>query len=156
MRNSARSLANLLDQLHPVAACREAIGQAPSIQDKATASWTCLGLSPENFSSPFLDDSVDYDKALEADNTKPTFTNGVCGGSSWPRACSYWVSLHAMGVRADALNLGTEFFQAIANIFAGGTLFCVGCTQHFILLNGPALSPGFSNLVADTDKLVAH
>lgn len=134
VQEAANSLAGMLDKIHPIPACREAIAKVDSLADKAESSWTCLGLSKNNFTGPFTsNDSNFYDAA----NTKPTFDSklGVCAGSKWPRACSYWAAMHAMGVRADMGSTPKQYLQAIVRIISGGALYCFGCTSHWRLLN---------------------
>lgn len=65
---------------------------------------------------------------------------GACKDTHWPRLCSFWVSLHLMAYRADALQVGAEFLRTLVPALSGGGLFCKGCTLHFRLLNRPALS----------------
>jgi hypothetical protein len=133
VHTAADSLAGMLHDIHPVPECRLAVAQADTLAAKAGASWTCLGLTPSSFNGAFVSDSQsNYD----VDSTRPKFYEklGACKDSQWPRACSYWTSMHAMGVRADMLGKGKEFFQALVHIFAGGALYCMGCTLHMRLL----------------------
>lgn len=126
------SFAGMLHHIHPVPACRAAVGNASTIAGKAEASWTCLGLTVKNFSGAIKQEAGQF----EPDNTEPNFNLlGACSGSKWPRACSYWASMHAMGLRADMLQKGDEFFHSMLRIIAGGALYCFGCTSHFVILN---------------------
>mmetsp|Transcript_116282 Transcript_116282/g.183871 ORF Transcript_116282/g.183871 Transcript_116282/m.183871 type:complete len:238 (-) Transcript_116282:633-1346(-) len=137
---AVENLAEMLHEIHPVPKCREAIRQETSYNAKANAAWTCLDLDRENFTGAYVSDSqVDNEVAI----TVPKFTDslGACKESNLPRSCSYWASLHAMGVRADMLNKGQEFLTAIVQIISGGALYCFGCTMHFRLLNEAFLPP---------------
>jgi len=139
--SAALKLAELLPDIHPVAACRDAVAKADSVNTKAEASWACLGLSAANFTAPYTSDSQPNS---EVDSTSPLFKaqQGACKDSLWPRACSYWSSAHAMAVRADMLNKGQEFLEAFIHIIAGGALYCTGCTDAFRLLNKHILPSG--------------
>lgn len=143
VQQGADSLSKLLDKIHPVAACRDAIGKADTFEGKAEASWSCLGLTETNFTGPITSANGKYDAA----NTVPNFDSmlGACAGSKWPRACSYWSAFHTMGVRADAMHKAHEFFDAILRIIAGGALYCFGCTSHWRLLNRFLLPPELQN-----------
>ena len=59
----------------------------------------------------------------------------------WPRACSFWVSMHLMALRADLQpdpSVRLELYGHLQNLIAGGALQCGGCTRHFRYLNrGP-------------------
>jgi hypothetical protein len=126
--------AKILHAIHPVPKCREAIQQEESYIDKARASWDCLDLDHENFTGAYVSDlQIDNEVAV----TVPKFTDslGACRESGLPRSCSYWASLHAMGVRADMLGMGQEFLRAVVHMISGGALYCFGCTMHFRLLN---------------------
>jgi len=136
VETAAESLAGMLHKIHPVASCRQAIALADSLQSKAEASWTCLGLNAQNFSGPFRSEQ---DHFANVANTQPLFEAqlGACKGSQWPRACSYWTSMHAMGVRADmeGAQKAKDYFRDLSHIIAGGALYCFGCTSHFRFLN---------------------
>jgi len=131
---AAKSLAAMLPQIHPVPACRTAVGSAESLEEKAAAAWSCLGLSKENFTQPY---DPAKGKNQNAANTVVNFDAqlGACSGSRWPRACSYWSSFHAMGLLADQQSNGADYLQAISSIIAGGALYCGGCTEHWRFLN---------------------
>jgi hypothetical protein len=141
---AAVKLTNMLEDIHPVASCRKAIAQKlktirnaekdRSLQAVANrrayatvaeVAWSCLNLSAKNFTDPFVSERQ---VRRAVDRTAPLFNEslGVCGGSGWPRVCSYWASIHAMGVRADAVGKGQEFFLAAVHLIAGGALYCVG------------------------------
>lgn len=141
---AASSLAGMLHEIHPIPACRKAVGDAESLIDKAEATWTCLGLSAKNFSGAATSES----SQPEPDNTEPNFHEmlGACAGSKWPRGCSYWASMHAMGVRADMGQRSADFLNAMLRIISGGALYCFGCTSHFILLNKYLLPPELRNV----------
>jgi len=133
---AAESLAGMLHLVHPVSACREAMKSASSLNDKAAASWSCLDLSAANFTGALTSDSQDTFESA-AVSAEPSFTDqlGACAGTQWHRACSFWVSMHAMAVRAEMHGQGIAFFEAVTRIIAGGALYCAGCTMHFVELN---------------------
>jgi hypothetical protein len=54
--------------------------------------------------------------------------------------------MHVMALRADALGLGTRFFQTALSVLAGGATMCGGCTLHLQALHAPVLSA----ITADT------
>lgn len=140
VESAVHELARMLEDIHPVAECREAIRHEKNYSEKARASWACLSLDRENFTGAYVSDSqVDNEVAM----TVPKFTEslGVCKETDLPRSCSYWASLHAMGVRADMLGKGQDFFKAVVHIISGGALYCFGCTMHFRLLNEYFLPP---------------
>jgi hypothetical protein len=134
----AMELASMLHEIHPVVCCREAIKEAETLVQKAEASWSCLGLNNSSFDVVF-NLSMDKNASKVARNPKPLFIDelGACRTSLWPRACSYWTSMHAMSIRADVLGKSMAFLRAITRIMAGGALFCGGCQRHFILLMQP-------------------
>jgi hypothetical protein len=134
VETAADNFGTLLCDLHPVPACRDAVCKADSLVEKAEASWSCLGLAAENFTEAYTDDSQ---SDADVDRTTPLFMDklGVCKDSQWQRACSYWISMHALAVRADLLQKGKELFKTMVHIIAGGPLYCSGCTTHFRLLN---------------------
>lgn len=131
---ASEKLGYLLPFIHPVAACRDAIAQAVSLDAKAQASLSCLGLGIENFTDAYTSDAQPNS---EVDHTSPNFNEqlGACRSSQWPRACSYWSSAHALSVRADIFRKGPELLEAFIGIIAGGALYCTGCTDGFRLLN---------------------
>jgi len=143
----ADSLAEMLSQIHPVPACRTAIGDAGSLEAKAAACWSCLGLTKANFTDPY---DPDKDKYQNSANTATKFDDklGACSGSRWPRACSFWSSFHAMSVLADAQD-NKDYLDAISRIVAGGALYCGGCTLHYRYLMKHML-PTDLNDVRDT------
>jgi len=140
VQDSAISLGDMLGTIHPVAACRESIGQEQTLPGKALASWACLGLGAKNFSGPYTASKKAFQDTA---NTEPKFDKalGACAGSKWPRACSYWASMHAIGVLADVEQKAPEFFQAVLHLMSGGALDCFGCTSHFRFLNEKLLAP---------------
>jgi len=142
---AANKLGSLMCDIHPVPACREAVCQADSLVTKAEASWNCLGLTADNFTEAYTSDSQ---ANVDVDRTTPLFMDrlGVCRDSQWQRACSYWISMHALSIRADIAQKGQEFLQAVVEIIAGGALYCSGCTNHFRLLNKNLLS---AEVIAD-------
>lgn len=146
-RLAVKEFAKMLPSIHPVAKCRIMLKKVnPSNLVKfANTSWTCLGLDASYLKNPFTKLDNDYDDASLSMNTMPKYQLqtklGACRYSKWPRACSFWSSIHTMGVRADLLGKGTEYFKTILSIVAGGPLFCEGCTRHLRLLNGAVLPP---------------
>lgn len=133
---AAVHLAGMLHLLHPVPACRQAIGDESSFDGKAAAAWSCLDLSAGNFTGAITSDS---DSPSDVSNPSPSVLLkaklGACAESQWPRACSYWVSMHAMAVRAEMIDRGQEYLQSVIRIISGGALYCFGCTSHFMFLN---------------------
>lgn len=170
VQDAAISLARLLPKLHPEAACRTAIEQelkgAAGKSDAylaakvAEVSWSCLPskLSTTSFDSSFVvddspsNDTKEWNLALEAKMPHPNADVALrdCAGSAWPRACSYWVSLHRMAFAADAQGLSKEYVNSIVPVLAGGALLCHGCTSHFRLLLAPLLSEA---LVSDVGRM---
>jgi len=158
---SAAELARLLPALHPIPECRKefarVLGTAsgapallrppePAVLAAAEVAWTCLPahFTKRSFQKPFTPDALwDRERAFEARMPRLRFSSalGVCRGSPWSRTCSYWVSMHALAYRADALGLGQPLLRALINIIAGGATLCGGCTLHFRALTGRALSP---------------
>mmetsp|Transcript_65751 Transcript_65751/g.140657 ORF Transcript_65751/g.140657 Transcript_65751/m.140657 type:complete len:264 (-) Transcript_65751:601-1392(-) len=158
VRDRAQELVGLLQYLHPYAPCRDAVASA--LEDAtseelrhvavANAVWACL---PGNFSADSFDTAFAYTKfeddnhlrsmALDArmPHPKDPAALGTCRGSSWPRSCSLWVSLHAMAYRADAMQMSKRFLDVVFAVVAGGVTLCGGCTKHFITLHDFALSP---------------
>lgn len=135
---AANNLAAMLPHIHPVPECRAAIRDAGSLEEKAAACWTCLGLSEHNFTNPYLPNKTQFQDAANTEvnfNADQNHKLGACRGSSWPRACSFWSSFHAMGVLADAQGTGDQLMKAISPIIAGGALYCGGCTLHWRYLN---------------------
>jgi len=160
----AFDLANLLPQLHPHQPCRGEVATALlGEEDKrrgliaaAEAAWACLParFSDESFINAFTAAGIGNDGvAFSARNPKPRNADLLCAcrGSGWPRACSYWASLHTMAYRADVLNLGKDFIQSVVPLIAGGALQCGSCTEHFRMLMpgsvlGTALQRDFGNV----------
>lgn len=138
---AAESLGGLLSDIHPIPQCRVAVAAAATLSAKAKATWSCLGLSKANFTGAFVSEKKSH--FVDAANTMPNFDKdlGACAGSKWPRGCSYWASMHAMGVRADAFQKAGVYFQAILRIISGGALYCFGCTSHWRVLNKYLLPP---------------
>lgn len=158
VRQHAVDLARLLPQLHPHEPCRQKLTEALSgcTEDKETVviaaemSWTCLPgkFTASSFSKAYT--AKDIDSLTGAIIAKmPTLLEpealGVCRGSQWPRACSYWASLHSMALRADALGLGRNLLRAIMPVLAGGATLCNGCTLHLKALHKPVLSEAVMN-----------
>jgi len=85
----------------------------------------------------------DEDLAHHARNPRPLDYSklGACKGTKWPRTCSYWVSMHTMAYRADALHLSLKFLTALMPILASGATMCGGCTLHMQALHKPVLQP---------------
>lgn len=158
VKRAAMSLADLLPTLHPHPPCREQIAAAlqgvgqerDKILGAAAASWSCLPakFSSQSFESPFPEDALDddedvmYEKAYQA---RMVYVNdmaslGACKWSTWPRTCSYWVSLHSMAFLADKLELSRKFLQAVVPLLAGGAIMCGGCTKHFNFMHLDVLS----------------
>jgi len=146
VQDHATSLAKLLPRVHPLKQCRNMIAQVvgksekPNISAVAEAAWACL---PANFSAVDFDNvflkETDAVQAKMPHPKKPEIL-GTCKGSGWPRTCSYWVALHLMAFRADALQLGAEFLHAVVPLLASGVLVCNGCTNHLMALHKPVLS----------------
>lgn len=160
VRKSAEAFAAMLPEIHPTAACREAIKTALGdkssdlihLRRAADASLSCLPAKfrRESFSDFFnaSDTSGDfYSEAFKARNPEVLDKEvlGACKTSLWPRACSYWSSLHLMAYRADLLNKGTQFLHAVVPLLAGGSVLCEGCSLHFRLLFQPLLSDDIAN-----------
>lgn len=159
VRRAAVDLAEMLPKLHPHPPCRQQISAAlqgtgqerAKIKAAAAASWSCLPAkySAQSFDDPFPEDALDEDdeetlndKAFQARNpyANKQMTLGACRWSTWPRTCSYWVSLHSMACLADKLQLSAKFMQAVVPLFAGGAILCGGCTKHFNFMHSPVLS----------------
>jgi len=156
VRQAALELARLLPEVHPHEPCRQMLSEALNgcTEDKQTViiaaevSWSCLPgkFTTSSFSSAYTAKAIDsFEGAVMARMPQPKERNasetlGVCRGSQWPRACSYWSSLHSMALRADALGLGRAFMRATLPVLAGGATLCNGCTLHLIALNKPVLS----------------
>jgi len=161
VRQHAVDLARLLSQLHPHAPCRQMLTEALNgcTEDKeavviaAEVSWACLPgkFTASSFSSAFTAAKIDsFEGAIIARMPKllehtASETLGVCRGSQWPRACSYWSSLHSMALRADALGLSRNLLRAALPLLAGGATLCNGCTLHLKALNKPVLSEAVMN-----------
>lgn len=154
VQEGATALAGMLADIHPVEVCRTelaALGPQATLSQKADTSWSCLGLSTANFTGAFTETEQRFSDVA---NTEPYFDGvmGACHGSMWPRACSYWSSIHSMGLRADMQLKSNDYFQAILRIISGGALYCFGCTSHWRFLNANLLPVGLKD---DTD-LVAY
>jgi len=151
---SAVALADMLPRLHPYAPCRTQIGQAlagvPPGQQRvvraAEAAWQCLPAqyTPASFDVAFTADGLDVRPGLAGEARDPKVLDpsvlGACAGTHWHRTCSYWVSMHAMAYRADALQLGQQFLHNVLTVLAGGATMCGGCTLHMRELHQPVLS----------------
>mmetsp|Transcript_55163 Transcript_55163/g.131454 ORF Transcript_55163/g.131454 Transcript_55163/m.131454 type:complete len:303 (-) Transcript_55163:622-1530(-) len=157
VKEAALDLAGLLPALHPFAPCRAQLAKVLGtsagqvVQDRpgqeklleaAKVSLKCLPgkFSPKDFKSFFTEEAM-KDAALAYDDRMPeplkVNSLGVCAASGWPRTCSYWVALHAMGYRADMLGLSQKLMGAVVPIMAGGATMCGGCTLHFRALTAP-------------------
>ena len=158
VEDAASRLAKLLPQLHPVAECRAAIkaamatplaedalgGAPPEVAAAARASWACL---PARFDASSFDRSTAFEASRVGNTTaeklarRPKVSDrtalGACGPTTWDRACSFWVSLHALSARADARGLQDAFIDAVVKLLAGGATQCAACTNHFRLLAKP-------------------
>jgi len=155
VQQSALELAGLMQDLHPHAPCRQQIGAAfgaagglaggaSAIIAAAAASWACLPAHYDKLTvkTPFLPELLGT--SMRAQKTRMSApldlnTLGACRDSAWPRTCSFWVSMHAMAYRADALGVSTRFLQAVLPVLAGGVTMCGGCTLHLHLLHRPVL-----------------
>eukprot|EP00931_Biecheleriopsis_adriatica_P037203 TRINITY_DN21352_c0_g1_i1.p1 TRINITY_DN21352_c0_g1~~TRINITY_DN21352_c0_g1_i1.p1 ORF type:complete len:261 (-),score=54.02 TRINITY_DN21352_c0_g1_i1:473-1255(-) len=152
IQQSAQDLASMLPELHPVRECREMIQQSlrgesgdEGLKAAAAAAWACL---PAKFNEKSFDVSYKGDTGNHEEDAHqakmPKLRDesmlGACKGSQWPRTCSYWSSLHAMALRADALGLSQKFLAAVLPLLAGGATLCEGCTLHLRALHKPVLS----------------
>lgn len=155
VQKSVEAFAAMLPEIHPRAACRQAIKSAlggdssglKRLRQAADASLSCLPakFEKDDFSDFFNADDPSgnfYEEAREARNPEVLDTDalGVCKESLWSRTCSYWSALHLMALRADLLNKGTQFLRAVIPLLAGGALLCEGCSLHFRLLYEPLIS----------------
>jgi len=153
VQEGAIELTDMLPQLHPHPLCRSQLestlasieNEQEKIIHAARVCFSCLPgkVSVDSFDLPFREEYMN-DLGRAALGRMPIFRDlsslGACRDTDWPRTCSYWVSLHAMSYRADLLQLGERFMNAIVKIMAGGALTCHGCTNHFKLLHQPVLS----------------
>lgn len=160
---SAVELAGLLPQVHPHAPCRQRIHEAVAaaagearVVQAAQAAWDCLPaqFTPASFDIAFTAEGLDSNPGLAGDARNPKVLNpavlGACAGTLWHRTCSYWVSLHAMAYRADALQLGPTFLHHALTVLAGGATMCGGCTLHLRVLHKPVLS---ASVISDLGEL---
>jgi len=149
VRASAMDLLDMLPQLHPHPACRQQMEQTleqdagdniSMLATAAEASWRCLpaNLSGDDFTSVYSASGIgNVDEAKRARfpefqaESSSRVNLGACASSKWPRTCSYWVALHLMAFRADALGLSARFLRSVMNVISGGALLCAGCTLHF-------------------------
>jgi len=165
VQKAALELVELLPQLHLYEPCRVSIrealltagtGERARVVAAARASWTCL---PGKFDHTSFNKCYDMEDAEMLASTNVSATSfalakranmpgltdesvlGACKGSAWPRTCSYWVSMHTMAYRADALGLAKPFLRAVVPLLSGGNTFCWGCTKHFRVLTEPVLTP---------------
>jgi len=165
VRQHAVDLARLLPQLHPHEPCRQMLTEAlngctedqETVVIAAEVSWNCLPgkFTASSFSSAFKAKAIErFESAFEGAimakmpklrERKASEALGVCRGSQWPRACSYWTSLHSMALRADALGLSRNLLRATLPVLAGGATLCNGCTLHLKALNKPVLSEAVMN-----------
>ncbi len=149
---AADSFAELLEEIHPLEECRHEITEArkrpdlaslggrmePSTAAAANAAWRCL---PGHF------ESINFDKPFEVAHVgSPGLEKrgrrakvldrtllGACKPTSWDRACSLWVSIHALSARADQLGRSREFIRHVYPLLAGGATQCAACTDHLRL-----------------------
>jgi hypothetical protein len=147
---AADAMALLLEDVHPIEECRNEIRDArsrpehytgqmePSTASAANAAWRCLpaGFVSSDFEKPFEVSHVGR-PGLEKRGRRALVLDksvlGACRPSTWDRACSLWVSLHALGARADALGKSKAFLDAAYPLLAGGATQCAACTDHIRL-----------------------
>jgi len=155
VQQSALDLASLMQDLHPHEPCRKQIsadfrdaggipGGKSAIIAASAASWACLPARYDcsTVKTPFVPELVGA--GFRAQKTRMSApldlsTLGVCRDSAWPRTCSYWVSMHTMAYRADALGKSARFLRALLPVLAGGVTMCGGCTLHLHALHRPVL-----------------
>ncbi|KAH8046989.1 hypothetical protein JL722_13326 [Aureococcus anophagefferens] len=157
---AAERLAKLLPQIHPLAECRAAIGDAVCAR-RATGTGPTAASPPRSprrrarpgpaspAPSTRRPSTASSPSRPGASATSPTRSSrggrrsrtraslGACRPSSWDRACSFWVSLHALAARADAKGLQDAFLDSTTKLLAGGATQCAACTNHFRLLATP-------------------
>jgi hypothetical protein len=161
IRKNVVEFMHMLPEIHPHAECREKIkaalndkpsksglnAEASLIVAAADASWDCL---PTKFTRQSFNDTIAtadilnnasnaYDARFPALTADAENSLSTCKGSLWPRTCSFWVSLHAMALRADLHGKGPQFLKSTLSLLAGGATMCGGCTMHFRMLNKEAL-----------------
>jgi len=167
IQSSALQLAEMLPQLHPHPPCRQqikaALMSAGGALDKAAlvavaqSSWDCLPakFTAASFDIAFTPDGLDTNPGLVSQALDPKVLTpgilGACLGTPWHRACSFWVSLHAMAYRADALGLSSKFMHAAMAVLAGGSTLCGGCTLHMRSLHSTVLSPAVISDLGELD-----
>jgi hypothetical protein len=111
---------------------------------------------PDDGGAAFVPEMIDNDKlgdplganAARDPKLKDTSILGACRKSGWHRTCSFWVSLHVMAYRADALGIGSRFFQSAVNVLASGATMCGGCTLHLQALHTDILGSIHDDLAA--------
>mmetsp|Transcript_98936 Transcript_98936/g.191057 ORF Transcript_98936/g.191057 Transcript_98936/m.191057 type:complete len:239 (-) Transcript_98936:706-1422(-) len=146
VQDHATNLAKMLPSVHPHNKCRSDIAklvgnnERPNISAVAEAAWACLParFSASDFDAVFLNETDAV--AAKMPHPKDQTALSSCSDSNWPRTCSYWIALHQMAFRADALQRGAEFLHAVVPLLAGGALVCDGCTHHLMELHKPVLS----------------
>jgi hypothetical protein len=146
--------ANLLKVLHPLEECRTKlqsiqdckVGEKTCIDSVANANLECLGATPAcNPSDWFCTTGQPFSKykaaTVDQEGTNaPNFqagsfpkaypwiqSGGVCDigqKTKWGYACSVWVAIHALGLRADAKNLQLPLLTSLAPMIAGNLLNC--------------------------------
>ena len=149
---AADSFAELLEEIHPIEECRDEIREArkrpdlaslggrmdPATAAAANAAWRCLPAHFEeiHFDKPFEVAHVGS-PGLEKRGRRAKVLDrtllGACKPTSWDRACSLWVSIHALSARADALGKSREFIRHVYPLLAGGATQCAACTDHLRL-----------------------
>eukprot|EP00929_Paragymnodinium_shiwhaense_P059720 TRINITY_DN29895_c0_g1_i1.p1 TRINITY_DN29895_c0_g1~~TRINITY_DN29895_c0_g1_i1.p1 ORF type:complete len:328 (-),score=78.22 TRINITY_DN29895_c0_g1_i1:742-1725(-) len=158
VRASAVDLVEMLSELHPLQKCRDQLLRAlqqphhntDKIAEAARVSLECLpgNFTPDDFSVLFDKSHLGNKSAAEAAkfpelSDEAVSRLGTCKTSRWPRACSYWSSMHLMAYRAEALSMGKRFLKSMVRLISGGALLCGGCTKHFRLLHKDLLGEGF-------------
>lgn len=144
----------LLPKIHPYAPCRQRLAAVVAgtpegkerVVQAAQAAWECLPaqFTPASFDVAFTADGLDVNPNLVGTARDPKVLDpsvlGACATTHWHRTCSFWVSLHAMAYRADALQMGPRFLRDALTVLAGGATMCGGCTLHLRALHKPVLS----------------
>lgn len=155
VQKGALELAAMMQELHPYAPCRQQIGAAftaagglgrPGLIAAAGASWACLPAQYDTSSikTPFVPSLLGAGFKAQKTRMSAPFdlgTLGACSTSAWPRTCSFWVTMHAMARRADAIGASARFLNALLPVLAGGVTMCGGCTVHLHALHKPVLPP---------------
>mmetsp|Transcript_42926 Transcript_42926/g.118722 ORF Transcript_42926/g.118722 Transcript_42926/m.118722 type:complete len:418 (-) Transcript_42926:299-1552(-) len=164
VQEAAADLADMLPTMHPVPACRtqlEEVLSGTEMNDKmkvlavAATCWSCLParFTTSSFNDPFTEEMIEHrGEAVHGKMPELLDTSvlGACRGSNWHRACSYWVSLDHMAVRADQFSLSREFLHATVFLLNSGATMCQGCTAHAQTLHRPVLSEQFLHAAQNT------